>query len=109
MKETALYNRFILAASNCGAVLFRNNRGMFRLINRDGFVRAGLEAKGSSDLIGWMPDGRFLAVEVKLPNKKPSKDQLSFLAAVNAAGGVGFVSSSEEQLIELLSNAMREK
>lgn len=63
-------------------------------------IRAGLEADGASDLIGWRtieitPDmvgqkiAQFVAVEVKTSDGKASADQLKFLRNVNAAGGHG--------------------
>lgn len=73
-----------------GVVLFRNNTGAFN----DGvrLIRYGL-AIGSSDLIG-IVDGRFFALEVKQPGKKPTKEQLQFLGCVRRHGGFAAVVTS---------------
>jgi hypothetical protein len=76
-EESNIVQRCRMAASKCGARLFRNNRGLFvttdslkmihavamdesahgvlQLLNSGRLrkVRAGLEVPGSSDLIGW--------------------------------------------------------
>lgn len=78
----------MLEVSKLGHTVFRNNTG--RLQNKFGaWVNYGL-CKGSSDLIGWTKDGRFLAIEVKAPGKKPTDAQLNFIDKVNDAGGVAF-------------------
>ena len=63
--------------------------------------RYGL-AVGSSDLIGWTATGRFLAVEVKSAKGKATPEQLAFIEAVRAAGGVAGVVRSVDDLRELL-------
>lgn len=77
--------------------LFRNQAGF---IDRDapckfcgkrpeqcrGAERYGL-APGASDLIGIGPGGRFFALEVKAPGKKPTGDQIRFMELVKKFGG----------------------
>lgn len=71
-------------------------------------LKAGL-CVGSSDLIGWRsikitPDmvgqtvAIFSAVEVKTPQGKPTEEQVDFLAAVNAAGGIGIIATSSDDV-----------
>lgn len=110
------------------ARLFRNNRGLLwggRVLHHDGStvtlvaaqrIECGL-VNGASDLIGWTsvvitPDmvGRTVAVltaaEVKplsnLKRHKPSADQLNFIDAVNAAGGIAGVVRSPEDALRLV-------
>ncbi len=52
-------------------------------INKGLGVRAGV-----SDLI-LLAHGRFFALELKVPGRTPTEEQLRFLAEVNAAGGFG--------------------
>lgn len=59
--------------------------------------------KGSSDILGILPGGRFLAIEVKVPGEKPTPEQLEFLDAINSAGGLGLVAYSLEDAIARLS------
>lgn len=92
-----------------GVTLWRNNTGM--LEDRNGTkVRFGL-CEGSADLVGivevpgdheaWPPGpktiGRFIAIEVKKPGKKPTKEQLAFLELVTKMGGYAcWVTSVDE-------------
>jgi len=94
----------MLAAAECGATVLRNNRGMFLTLDGKRRVRAGLEAKGSADLIGWTKDGKFLAIECKNEAGCASKDQNHFLYLVNEAGGIGFVARNAEDVKNSLCN-----
>ena len=109
--EADLYGPLMLEATRLGGRLFRNNVGLARYRGRAGVqqVRYGL-APGSSDLIGWTPDGRFWAVEAKRPGwrQTPSwlqSDQNKFLLAVCLAGGVGVVVTSIEELAASLNGS----
>lgn len=68
----------------------RQNSGAFRDGKR--FVRFGWT--GCSDVLGQLRDGRFLAVEVKVPGGKASDAQRLFLDRVRAAGGAAFIATS---------------
>ena len=46
---------------------------------------------GSSDIIGVLPDGRFLAVEVKALKGRLSVEQAAFLDKIRGLGGVALV------------------
>ena len=82
---------------------WRNNTGAYRVMagGREHFVRYGY--KGSSDIIGVLPDGKFLAVEVKGKYGKLTIDQEEFLQRINDNGGVGFVVFHINDLINKLS------
>jgi hypothetical protein len=100
VSESPLYNEVRLEVCKAGARVFRNNVGLF--VTRHGTpIRTGL-CPGSSDLIGWTKDGRFLAIEVKTPGKKATEDQEWFLAAVRTAGGVGITATSGEDALRQL-------
>lgn len=96
MIEGDLMREIQIAASRKGARLFRNNVGVGRVSN-DKKIRFGL-FKGSSDLIGWTKDGKFLAVEVKTEKGILTKAQQRFLLAVIKAGGIGIVALSVDDL-----------
>lgn len=73
-----------------GFFVWRQNNGGVWDASREAYRNAnGL--KGVSDILGVLPDGRFLAIEVKSSKGKTSKDQDAFLASVNAHGGLAFV------------------
>jgi hypothetical protein len=67
---------------------------------------------GVSDIVGLLPDGRFLAVEVKHEGWKPPGPrakaykhyhrQSCFLKDVNRSGGVGFFAASLDEAIQKL-------
>jgi len=57
---------------------------------------------GISDILGCLPDGRMLAVEVKNSNGKITEHQQRFLDEVNQAGGLGFIAKSVEDVIREL-------
>lgn len=71
-----------------GVLAWRNNSGMLRDA-RGRPVRFGLV--GSSDILGVLPGGRLLAVEVKRPGGRPTEAQRGFLGAVIGAGGAALV------------------
>jgi hypothetical protein len=50
--------------------------------------------KGNADILGCLPDGRFLAVEIKTPHGRLSPDQLAFLEKISGMGGVAVVARS---------------
>lgn len=53
---------------------WENNTGALKADDR--FIRFG--QPGSSDILGCLPDGRFLAAEAKVAPDKQSKNQLTF-------------------------------
>jgi hypothetical protein len=56
---------------------------------------------GISDLLVCL-SGRFIAIEVKRPGHHPTPLQVDFIKQVQAAGGIGFVTYSVEEVIEKL-------
>jgi penicillin-binding protein-related factor A (putative recombinase) len=68
--------------------------------------RSHYSITGVSDLLGILPDGRFLAIEVKKPYikgkqqaGKASEEQLKFLSEINTRGGLGFVATSLQDVM----------
>jgi hypothetical protein len=104
MKESNLHREIMIAASEHGHRLFRNNVG--KLQDRKGmWVAFGIGGKGGSDLIGIQRGGRFAAIEVKVPGEKPTEDQVSFIEAVKRAGGVAGVARSVDEALAILAEA----
>lgn len=110
---TYLSNKRIFAWKNQSTGLFDPTKGSFRK-NRNVH-----HINGVSDILGCLPDGRFLAIEVKKPyiskktmkfkertqeelEKLASEDQVRFTNKVKSFGGVSFYADSidvvEEQL-----------
>jgi hypothetical protein len=59
--------------------------------------------KGVADILGVLPDGRFLAIEVKTPKGKLSKDQALWGKRVRENGGIYIVARSVGDISSLLS------
>lgn len=79
-------------------VAWRNNNGAVYDISSGNFRKKNKWEKiaGSPvDILGILPDGRFLAIEVKKDEKeKPSEGQKEFLRNISNNQGVAFVAHS---------------
>lgn len=62
------------------------------LKSKGGFILTinGATLKGIPDIL-CLFNGKLLAIEVKLPNKKPTKLQLSMIDKLNQAGAIAYV------------------
>lgn len=88
--EAAALFEVLRALRNHCSVAWANRQNSGAYMTPEGqFVRFGWP--GCSDVLGQMKDGRLLAVEVKSPTGRLRPEQASFLAMVDAAGGVAFV------------------
>jgi hypothetical protein len=94
----------LLAAK--GVFAWRNNSGgitAFSASGRQRFFRFG-GAPGASDILGVLPGGaghppgRFLAIELKRPGRRPTPKQQSFLDMVRLQGGAALVIDDLKQL-----------
>lgn len=78
--------------SNVVADVWRNNTGGVTRINRDGSTRhIQFGRKGVSDILGILSNGRFLAIECKMPKGTLTHHQQDFLDRVDKAGGLALV------------------
>jgi hypothetical protein len=101
-----------------GGVVWRNNSGVAHEKHRPvrfgvGNISARLNAIWkSSDWIGLLPDGRFLALEEKpagwkYSGTKHEKAQLNFLIDVTKYNGVGAFVTCEDDIKSLFARVMR--
>jgi len=98
--EGNILNDCMVALSRSGCVVWRNNTGA--LTDATGrLVRYGL-CKGSADIIGIAPDGRFLAVECKTATGRVRPEQVQFLDAVRKAGGLAGVARSADDAVNIV-------
>lgn len=112
--ETKIQRAILVALSEAGSTVFRCETGNFwtgDIIHKTGkqvtlanarMVPAGL-TKGGSDIIGWTQDGRFLAIEVKTQKGRATPEQIRFINAVNASGGIAGICRSVEDALQLIS------
>ncbi len=114
MSEKHIQTEIMLAVSQSGATVFRNNCGV--AVYPDGSrVKYGVCNPGGSDLIGWRtvkvtpdmvgkPVALFLALEVKAKhNRTATDDQKRFIENVRRAGGLAGIVRSAEEAIALLN------
>lgn len=147
MSEAPVVKRVMLEASRIGSRLLRNNRGQFYTIDgvqrliaaaKSGEVksmveamkrlrvtRAGLEAPGSSDLVGVHPLkitpemvgmtlGVLLIAECKAPGWVGPSDaheieQAHFIHTMNGFGAIGFFISNHEDLSMKIIENIKQK
>ena len=124
MRENAVMHHQMLALSQSGATVWRNNTGqawtgdVTRLADGSVLIRnprplhAGL-CKGSSDLIGIVPHivtpddvgrvlGLFLAVESKAPKGRASDAQRNFVEHIQRCGGLAGVARSVDEALAVM-------
>lgn len=93
-----------------GIMAWRNNNiGGFK--TKFGFIRGpwtyceetgNVLLKGISDILGVLPDGRFLAAEAKVNKRKPAPEQEVFIKSVLRLGGIAFTFWSIEDMMKEL-------
>lgn len=99
LTEKQIQNYVISLFSGHGYYVWRNNSGFFSHdyttkagIQKHSRIRAGI--RGSADIIGISPHGRFVAFEIKRKGKKPTPEQEAFLHEINLRGGFACVIDS---------------
>lgn len=95
-RETVLMRKIMVALSEKGCFVLRSNAGVY--FDSQG-NRVTIGFPGLSDLIGCTPQGRFFAIEVKMPGEFPRQNQLNFLEAMRNSGALaGWCTSVEGAL-----------
>lgn len=84
MKHSKLISNVLFFLSLNKIFAWQNNTGATKI--GDAFVQFG--KRGSSDIIGILPDGRFLGVEVKIGKDKQKPEQIIFQERIERNGGV---------------------
>lgn len=84
------------------AEFLRVNSGKVKV--RGGWMQ--LAPNGTSDILGIVRGGRFVALEVKLPGEKPNPDQVAFGARVAKLGGYFAVVTSVEDAVSAVRAAI---
>jgi hypothetical protein len=86
---------FVFKVHNTG--IWDPNRKVFRTLQNS--------CKGIADILGILPDGRFLAIEVKTKSGRLSVDQKAFLENINRNNGVAFMARGIDDVIEQLGES----
>jgi hypothetical protein len=95
--------KILVALSTEGALAWENKTGEGHF--RGGWIRFGLH--GSSDIIGCLANGKFLAIEVKTGSAVQAKKQTAFQAAVLKRGGHYGVARSVDDAVALAQHWQR--
>ena len=83
--ETVLQNKIIVALCEQGCFAVNHTVGDF-FTKYGSLVSVG--KPGESDIWGHRPDGKAFYLEVKMPGKKPRRDQLEFIEAMKNSGAI---------------------
>lgn len=95
-KETALMRKIMVALSEAGCFVLRTNSGVYYDSQGN---RVTIGFKGLSDLIGYTPEGKFFALEIKTPAGRASQEQVKFIESCYRSGAIaGFARSVESAL-----------
>ncbi len=65
-------------------------------------VTTGVSLVGCPDLLVYRPDGKYMALEVKVPGRYPTKIQRKVLADIKEVGGIAEVVRSVDDALALL-------
>jgi len=98
-----LYKKKIFAWKNQSTGVYDPIKKIYRKSNNPFHI------KGVSDILGILPDGRFLAIEVKSATGRPSEEQKKFIWQINANGGKAFLARSIEDVEAELSSVWSDK
>lgn len=91
-----LMYRSVFAWKNNTMGVYDKNRGTYRK-NMNKYA-----INGVADILGVLPNGRMLAIEVKTPRGKVSPTQQKFIDRVNKEGGLAFVARDLETVVNKL-------
>ena len=95
-KETVLMRKIMVALSEAGCFVLRTNSGVYYDSQGN---RITIGFPGLSDLIGYTPDGKFFALEVKTPVGRASPEQIAFIEKCYRSGAIaGFTRSVQSAL-----------
>ncbi len=102
MKEADIQRQILDYLRACRIFAWRNNTRTVFVAGRP--LKFGII--GGGDIIGILPGGRFLSIEVKTPKgttaKKRAEAQGQFKVAINECGGVAITAHSVEEVMEAL-------
>lgn len=102
-RETILMRKMMVALSGAGHFVMRTNAGVFYNAKGD---RVKIGFPGLSDLVGCTTDGRFFAIEVKLPGENPRPDQEKFLKAMRNTGAIAGVAHCVEEALQIVESTV---
>lgn len=100
-KEANILNDCLVAMSEAGGMVWRQNTGAYKDPKTGRLIRYGL-CVGSSDIIGIAPDGVFVAVECKTERGRATDKQLTFIRNVVRQGGRAGIARSSKDAVDIM-------
>ena len=98
VEENKVQGRILDYLSTAGILAWRNNNTTTK-----GRAPGKHFMPGVGDIVGVLPDGTFLSIEVKTDTGRLSSDQKVFIDAVQERGGCAICARSIDDVIEELS------
>lgn len=97
--ESKIMHRIAATLSSKGCFVLRTNSGVY--FDSQG-NRITIGFKGLSDLVGFRPDGRFFALEIKTPTGRATEEQMRFLDFCVTHGAIAGIARSEEDALRIV-------
>lgn len=105
MREQDIQNSILEFLKYKGIFAWRQgNHSVYDKSTKTYRAKTRYEINGVSDILGILPSGQFLAIEVKTDKGRESEDQKSFIRKINASGGIAFVARSIEDVEKRIFN-----
>ncbi len=102
IKESDIQKAILEYLQYSGYYVWKNHStGIFNA-KGGGFIPTG--KPGVSDILGILPNGRFLAIEVKKPKGRLSEHQVQFIDDINKNKGLAFVAYSIDDVQTTFKN-----
>lgn len=93
MLEKHIQQHILMMLKLHGIFTWQNySTGVFDPVKK--IFRPSKGLKGVSDILGILPSGQFLAIEIKSAKGKPSETQSDFIRNIKNNNGVAFVAKS---------------
>ena len=102
MNTAELTEAILLAASERGALLVRNNSGVARFKDRVVRYGVGTTQGGGGDLIGLTHDGIFLSIEIKVGNDRLKKLQDTWRSWITMRNGRAGIARCVQDAIDII-------
>ena len=97
--ESKLMHLIMAELSAEGCFVLRTNSGVYYDSQGN---RITIGFKGLSDLVGFRPDGKFFALEIKTPTGRPSPEQIKFIDFCHRKGIPAGIARSVEEALQIL-------
>lgn len=100
--ESPLITHILGTLGNIRIKAWRNNTTGIWDAKKKKWRKFKNQLRGVSDILGILPDGKFLAIECKTKNTARSKEQQDFIVDINNTGGTGLFAMTVDDVLEIL-------